>query len=155
MDGIPGRRPFSCSSWAGRVRSGDDVDVAWTVLLVIALASASLGRGWLPATALLGVVCGAVALAGHARQAGHRRHGRPRYTRRTGSDRMDRIHRRLRAGPSARPGTARIGDPGRCLGGGQQLLLAGLDLDHHQPPPGELGTGPGNHVTDDPRHQRP
>ncbi len=74
-----------------------------------------------------------------------------------GGDRVERIH--APAAPLApRPrlplGGARL--PLRAGGGdgGEQLLLAGLDLEHHHAPPEEHRARPGGDVQDDPRDQR-
>ncbi len=75
---------------------------------------------------------------------------------------MHRVHVELsrllgrcpRGGAARRLAPAELAPSAGGLRGGQQLLLARLDLDHDEPAPDEHRAGPGGHVADDPADQR-
>ena len=121
--------------------------------------SGSDGGGPAP-PALRRILGGAVALTRDPLEPLHGQPLQPRRRRRPRCDRMDRVHRSA-SRPRVQPSTWRLGGRRRGSSRGerarcarcQQLLLAALDLEHHQPTPHEHRPRPGDHVADDPRDQ--
>src|SRR6185312_2763078 len=123
----PGRDPA--------MRLDADVDVA-----LVVPAALLLGR-FAALAALRWFAAGLVPLARHTPQPVDRRDA-PRGHRRPGrTDRVEGIHRLAPPCPLSPLGGRPAGL--RCARGRDELLLAGLDLDHHHAPPEEHRAGPG------------